>query len=67
MCPHLVQRMLVDDESVVNILTWEAFRSMGGLSVELKPITNPITSFCEGTVKPMESVELEIELGDRNS
>ena len=64
---YLVKKMLVDDGSAVNVLTWEAFRSMGGSSVELKPITNPITSFCGGTVKPMGSVELNIELGERDS
>ena len=61
---YLVRRMLVDDGSAVNVLTWEAFRTMEGSSVELKPITNPITSFCGGTIKPMGSVELNIELGE---
>ena len=59
--------MLVDDGSAVNVLTWESFRVMGGSFVELKPITNPITSFYKGTVQPMGSVELDIELGDHDS
>ena len=53
--------MLIDDGSAINILTWEAFRAMGGSSVELKPITNPITSFCGGTVKLMGTVKLEMK------
>ena len=40
---------------------------MGGSSVEMKLITNPITSFCGGTVKLVGTVELEIELGNQNS
>ena len=63
----LVRRLLVDDGSAVNVLTWEAFRAMGGSSVELKPITNPITSFCRGTIRPMGSAELDIELGERET
>ena len=59
--------MLVDDGSTVNVLTWEAFRAMGGSSVELKPIINPIISFYGGTLQPMGSVELNIELEDRDS
>ena len=64
---YLVKRMLVDDGSTVNVLNWEAFRAMGGSSVELKLITNPITSFCRETVQPMGSVELDIEFRDRDS
>ena len=64
---YLVKRMLVDDGSAVYVLTWDAFQEMGGSSVELKPITNLMTSFCGGTVRPMGSIELEIELGDSDS
>ena len=59
--------MLVDDGSAVNVLTWDAFRVIGGSFVELKPITNPITSFCGGMVGLMGSIELDIELGDSDS
>ena len=37
---YLVKRMLVDDGSAINVLTWKAFQAIGGSSVELKPITN---------------------------
>ena len=64
---YLVKRMLVDDGSAVNILTWEAFRVIEGSSVEPKPITNLITSFYGGTVQLMGSMELDIELGNLDS
>ena len=63
---YLVKRMLVDDGSAINVLTWEAFRAMESSSVELKSITSLITSFCRGTVQPIGSVELDIEFRIRD-
>ena len=44
----LVKRLLIDDGSAVNALSWEAYKVMGGSVIDLKPIKNPITSFCGG-------------------
>ena len=56
--------MLIDDRSAVNVLTWEAFRAIGGSFVEMKPIINLIISFYGGTIQLMGSIKLDIELGD---
>ena len=42
----LVKRLLIDDGSAVNALSWEAYKAMGGSVTNLKAIKNPITSFC---------------------
>ena len=44
----LVKRLLIDDGSAVNALSWEAYKAMGGSVTGLKPIKNPITRFCGG-------------------
>ena len=43
------------------------FQKMGGSLVDLKNTSNPITSFCGGTIQPMGSIELEIEFGNHNT
>ena len=63
----MVKRILIDEESAVNVLTWEAFQIIGGSSIYLKSISNLITSFCKGIVKLMGSVELDIEFGNQDS
>ena len=47
---YLVKWILVSDGSAVNALSFEAYQTMRGSIVELKPIRNLITSFYEGTV-----------------
>ena len=64
---YLVKRMLVDGESAVNVLTWDAFRKMESSPVDLKNTSNPITSFYGRTIQPMGSIELEVEFRDRKT
>ena len=45
----LVKRLLIDDGSVVNALSWDAYKAMRGSVTDLKAIKSPITSFCGGT------------------
>ena len=47
---YLVNRMQVDDESIINALSWEAYRAIGGLDLDLKPVRNPITNFYGGII-----------------
>ena len=47
---YLIKRMLIDDGSAVNVLTWEAFKQMKGSRLDLKNTSNPITSFCGRTI-----------------
>ena len=63
----LVKRLLIDDESAVNALSWEAYKVIGGSVTDLKAIKNPITSFCGGTTQPMGMAELAIEFGNRET
>ena len=63
---YLVKRMLVDDGSAVNVLTWDTFRKMEGSPGDLKNTINPTTSFYGGTIQPMGSIKLEVEFGNRN-
>ena len=63
----LVKRLLIDDESAVNALSWEAYKMMGGSVTDLKAIKSPITSFCGGKTQPMGVAELTVEFGDRDT
>ena len=44
----LVKRLLIDDGSAVNALSWDAYKAMRGSVTDLKAIKSPITSFCGG-------------------
>lgn len=57
----------MDDDSAVNVLSWDAYKAMGGSITNLRTIKNPITSFCGGTTQPMGLVELDVEFGNRES
>ena len=63
----LVKRLLIDDGSAVNALSWEAYKAMGGSITDLKAIKSPITSFCGEKTQPMGVAELTIEFGDRKT
>ena len=63
----LVKRLLIDDGSAVNALSWEAYKAMGGSVTDLKAIKSPITSFCGGKTQPMGVAELTVEFGDRET
>ena len=63
----LVKRLLIDDGSAVNALSWEAYKAMGGSVTDLKAIKSPITSFCDGKTQPMGVAELTVEFGDRET
>ena len=63
----LVKRLLIDDGSAVNALSWEAYTTMGGSITDLKAIKSPITSFCGEKTQPMGVAELTIEFGDRET
>ena len=63
----LVKRLLIDDGSAVNALSWEAYKAMGGSVTDLKAIKSPITSFCGGKTQPMGVAELTVEFGDRDT
>lgn len=62
-----VKRLLIDDGSAVNALSWNAYKAMGGSITDLKTIKNPITSFCGGTTQPIGIVDLEVEFGNRDT
>ena len=62
-----MKRLLIDDGSAVNALSWDAYKAMGGSVTDLKAIKSPIMSFCGGTTQPMGVAELTIEFGDRES
>ena len=63
----MVKRLLIDDGSAVNALSWEAYKAMGGSVTDLKAIKSPITSFCGGKTQPMGMTELTVEFGDRET
>ena len=63
----LVKRLLIDDRSVVNALSWEVYKAMGGSVTDLKAIKSPITSFYGGKTQPMGVAELTIEFGNRET
>ena len=63
----LVKRLLIDDRSAVNALSWNAYTSMGGSLTDLKAIKSPITSFCRGTTQPIGVAELTIEFDNRET
>ena len=63
----LVKRLLIDDGSTVNALSWDAYKAMEGSVTNLKAIKSPITSFYKGTTQPMGVAELTIEFGDRKT
>ena len=60
----LVKKLLIDDGSAINALSWNAYKAMGGSITDLKTIKNPITSFYGGTTQPMGVAKLTIEFGD---
>ena len=62
---YLVKRLLVDEGSTVNTLSWNAYRTMGGSVINLRTIKNPIISFYGGITQPIGVVELVIEFGNQ--
>ena len=44
----LVKRLLIDDRSAVNALSWNVYKAMRGSITDLKAIKSPITSFYGG-------------------
>ena len=63
----MVNRLLIDDGSVVNALSWEAYKAMGGSVTNLKAIKSPITSFYGGKTQPMRVAKLTIEFRNRET
>ena len=63
----LVKRLLIDDKSAVNALSWNAYKAMGGSITDLKAIKSLITSFCGGITQPMSVTELTIEFDDQET
>ena len=61
----LVKKLLIDDGSAVNALSWNTYKAMGGSIIDLKIIKNPITSFYGGITQPIGVVELVIEFGNQ--
>ena len=49
-----MKRLLIDDGSAVNALSWDAYKAMGGFVTNLKAIKT----------QPMSVVEMTIEFGD---
>ena len=64
---YMVKRLLIDDKSAVNALSWNVYKAMGGSVTDLKTIKNPITSFYGGTTQPMGMTELTVEFGNRKT
>ena len=62
---YLVKKLLIDDGSPVNVLSWNTYKAIGGLVTDLKTIKNLITSFSRGKIQPMGMVELTVKFGNR--
>ncbi|XP_022897808.1 uncharacterized protein LOC111411516 [Olea europaea var. sylvestris] len=58
-----VKRILVDNGSVTNILSQEAFAKMGIFPKQLKAVKTPLQGFGSGIIIPEGIVELPLTLG----
>ena len=59
-----VQRILVDNESSVGILYFQAFERMGLKVSDLKPSPNPIYDFTGNSVVPLGVILFPMTLGE---
>ncbi len=64
---YLVRRLLVDDGSAVNLITWQTYQAMKGDKAILKQSTKPITGIGGSPITPLGLIYLEVELGDRET
>ena len=58
-----MKRLLIDNGSAVNALSWDVYKAMGGSITNLKAIT----SFSGGITQPMGVAELTIEFDNRET
>ncbi|XP_022850727.1 uncharacterized protein LOC111372583 [Olea europaea var. sylvestris] len=58
-----VKRILVDNGSAANVLSYEALVQMGILVEQLKPVKTPLQGFGGGVITPEGIVELPMTLG----
>ena len=59
-----VHRILVDNESSIDILYYQAFQKMGLKNSDLRPSPNLIYDFTEDSVTPMGVVILPRTMGE---
>ena len=59
-----VHRILVDNESLVDILYFQAFERIGLKVSDLKPSPNPINGFMGDLVVPLGVISLPMTLGE---
>ena len=59
-----VHRILVDNESSIDILYYQVFQKMGLKVSDLKTFPNPVYRFTGDTVTPMRVISLPMTLGD---
>ena len=57
-------RILVDNESSVDILYYQAFQKMGLKVSNLKPSPNPVYGFTRDSITPIGVISLLMTLGD---
>ena len=58
----LVERILIDDGSAVEVLMWKAFKEMGLEESQLKP-SGPIYGFANQPIRPKGTITLPITNG----
>ena len=58
----LVERILIDDGSAVEVLMWKAFKEMGLEESQLKP-SRPIYGFANQPIRPKGIITLPITIG----
>ena len=63
---YLVERILVDNGSAIEVLMWDAFKKMGLDKSLLKPAT-PIYEFANQPIKAKGLITLSVKLGQRDN
>ena len=58
----LVHRLLVDSESAVNILYWDAYQKIGLRRADFTPTTSPLYRFIRDSVIPKKTIKLLVTL-----
>ena len=60
----LVERILINDGSTVEVLMWKAFQEMGLDESQLRP-SGPIYNFANQSIRPKRTITLPITIGQR--
>jgi hypothetical protein len=63
MANHVIHWILVDNESLADILYWPAFKQMGIDRDKIKPFSSPLVGFGGEQVQPMGIIPLLVTIG----